>query len=154
MKIETTTSLTGPHNEAIKKWADYTEPFTTYLASFDEILEMARLKTAYDQFVERFKLTIDRIMTALAKEEEYLRKGSRSSETKSRLRPEELLEAQFTTLCKVMFECLEVEVPLAQLPTIINEFRVGRNTHMLNSEGVLKKRVDIALVRRGVDSTS
>ncbi|KAJ1679967.1 hypothetical protein EV182_000945 [Spiromyces aspiralis] len=153
MRAETTTSLTSPRNEAIKKWADYTEPFTCP-ASLNRILRMTGLKTAYDEFVEKSDVTIDRIMAALVKEEEYLRKGARSSEAKGRLRPEELLEAQFAALIDVMSECLEAEVPLAQLPAVINKFRVGGNTHMLNSEGVSKKRVDIALVRRGVDSTS
>ncbi|KAJ1672364.1 hypothetical protein EV182_007219, partial [Spiromyces aspiralis] len=76
------------------------------------------------------------------------------SESKGQLRPEELLEAQFTALCNVMLECLELEVPPAQLPAVINKFRVGGNTHMPNCEGVSKKRVDIALVRKDADSTS
>ncbi|KAJ1677913.1 hypothetical protein EV182_005178, partial [Spiromyces aspiralis] len=153
MKMETTTSLTGARNEAIKKWAEYTKPFTRPVP-LDNILRMAGLKPAYDQFVEKFKPTIDRIMVALAKKKGYLLEGSRSSEAKGRLRPEELLEAQFTALCKVILECFEIEVPLAQLPAVINEFRVGGDTHMPNSEGMSKKRVDIALVRNGADSTS
>ncbi|KAJ1680316.1 hypothetical protein EV182_000264, partial [Spiromyces aspiralis] len=153
IRTETTISLDDPRNEAIKKWAEYTEPFTDP-ASLDGILEMAGLKTAYDEFIEKFDVTIDRIMAALAKKKGYLRKGTRNSEAKSRLRPEELLEAQFTALCNVMLECLEAEVPPAQLPAVINKFRVGGNTRMSNCKGVSKKRVDIALVRNGADSTS
>ncbi|KAJ1678159.1 hypothetical protein EV182_004650, partial [Spiromyces aspiralis] len=153
IRAETTISLDDPRNEAIKKWAEYMEPIT-YPAYLDEILEMAGLKTAYDQFVEKFDVIIDRIMAALAKEEEYLRKGTRNSEAKGQLRPEELLEAQFTALCNVMLECLEAEVSPAQLPAVINKFQVGGNTHMPNSKGVSKKRVDIALVRKDTDSTS
>ncbi|KAJ1678581.1 hypothetical protein EV182_003761 [Spiromyces aspiralis] len=127
---------------------------TTYLASLDKILKMAGLKPAYNQFGGKFKATIDRIMAALANKEEYLLEGSRSSEAKGRLRPEELLEAQFAVLRNVMPKCLEAEVPLAQMPAIINEFQVSGNTHMPNSEGVLKKCVDIMLVCKGMDSTS
>ncbi|KAJ1673593.1 hypothetical protein EV182_004928, partial [Spiromyces aspiralis] len=153
MSAETTISQAALCNEAIKKWAVYVEPFT-HVVSLDEILGMARLKDAYDEFGGKFKVTIDKIMAALAKKKGYLLEGSRSSEAKGRLRPEELLEAQFAALLDVMLECLEVEVLPAQLPTIINEFWVGGNTHMPNSEGVSKKCVDIALVRNGADSTS
>ncbi|KAJ1669294.1 hypothetical protein EV182_008825, partial [Spiromyces aspiralis] len=100
MRAETTISLNDPRNEAIKKWAEYMKPIT-YPAYLDEILEMTGLKLAYDQFVEKFDVTIDKIMAALAKKKGYLLEGSRSSESKGQLRPEELLEAQFTALCNV-----------------------------------------------------
>ncbi|KAJ1673758.1 hypothetical protein EV182_004612, partial [Spiromyces aspiralis] len=153
IRAETTISLDDSRNEAIKKWAEYTKSFTDP-ASLDGILRMAGLKTAYDQFVEKFDVTINRIMAALEKEKENLLKGKRNSEAKSRLRPEELLEAQFAALIDIISECLEAEVPLAQLPAVINKFRVGGNTHMPNSKGVSKKRVDIALIRNDADSTS